>query len=98
MHPNKHLTPSNAIRGLEKLNNYNYDLWHTCMESYLQGQDLWEIVGGIKTTALTPKIIEALRKWSIKVGKAIFAKKMRVQKEKWHIREANTRKATWNTL
>lgn len=48
---------ANAMGGLEKLNNYNYDLWCTCMESYLQGQDLREIVDGIfKTTTLTPKL------------------------------------------
>lgn len=34
----------------EKLNNHNYSTWRTSMESYLQGQDLWENVGGSDTT------------------------------------------------
>lgn len=28
------------------LNKKNHNTLATCMESYLQGQDLWEVVGG----------------------------------------------------
>ncbi|KAE8675430.1 putative RING/U-box superfamily protein [Hibiscus syriacus] len=35
-----------VVGGIKKLNNKNYNTWATCMESYLQGQDLWEVVGG----------------------------------------------------
>ena len=31
---------------IEVLNNSNYKVWKTCMESYLLGEDLWDIVGG----------------------------------------------------
>jgi len=34
-----------VVGGIKKLNNKNYNTWETCMESYLQGQDLWEVVG-----------------------------------------------------
>ncbi|KAH6829301.1 hypothetical protein C2S53_011525 [Perilla frutescens var. hirtella] len=61
------------------------------MESYRQGQDLWEIIGGIETTL--PKEAEALRKWKIKVGKAMYALKTTVNKEFLeHIRAATTPK------
>lgn len=61
------ITPS-AMEDLEKLNN----LWCICMESYLQGQDIWEIGGGNETAAPAPENAEALHKWRIKVGKAIL--------------------------
>ncbi|KAL6334508.1 hypothetical protein AAG906_016061 [Vitis piasezkii] len=32
----------------KKLNNQNYNTWSTCMMSYMQGQDLWEVVNGTK--------------------------------------------------
>ncbi|XP_047312690.1 uncharacterized protein LOC124915996 [Impatiens glandulifera] len=32
--------------GLELLNQSNYRIWKTCMESYLVGEDLWDIVVG----------------------------------------------------
>lgn len=28
----------------EKLNNTNYRYWKLCIQAYLQGQDLWEII------------------------------------------------------
>ena len=39
-----------VVRGIKKLNNQNYNTWATCMKSYLQGQDLWEVVGGDEAT------------------------------------------------
>jgi Domain of unknown function (DUF4219) len=30
---------------IEKLNNYNYRDWCSYIKSYLQGQDLWDLVG-----------------------------------------------------
>ena len=35
-----------VINDIKKLNNQNYNMWTLHMESYLHGQDLWEIVGG----------------------------------------------------
>ncbi|KAK4434384.1 hypothetical protein Salat_0601200 [Sesamum alatum] len=35
-----------VICGIKKLNNNNYNSWSTCIMSYMQGQDLWEVVNG----------------------------------------------------
>ncbi|KAL4290419.1 hypothetical protein GQ457_14G005550 [Hibiscus cannabinus] len=40
------MTDLHAVGGMRKLNNDNYNTWSTCMMSYMQGQDLWEIVNG----------------------------------------------------
>uniref|UniRef100_A0A2N9F8R9 CCHC-type domain-containing protein n=1 Tax=Fagus sylvatica TaxID=28930 RepID=A0A2N9F8R9_FAGSY len=86
-----------AVGSVKKLNNQNYNTWSTCMESYLQGQDLWEIVAGSETTP--PDNDQALRKWKVKVGKAMFAIKTSIEEEMLeHIRRADTPKATWNTF
>ncbi|KAK3119631.1 hypothetical protein QOZ80_9AG0673040 [Eleusine coracana subsp. coracana] len=55
-----------ASSGIKKLNSHNYGYWKTCMESYLQGQDLWEVIEGAK--AVPPEKESALRKWRIKAG------------------------------
>ncbi|XP_077251124.1 uncharacterized protein LOC143890363 [Tasmannia lanceolata] len=48
------------LAGIETLNNTNYIHWKSCLESHLQGQDLWEIVNG--NDAETPKeLIEHIR-------------------------------------
>ncbi|KAL8159066.1 hypothetical protein V2J09_000603 [Rumex salicifolius] len=59
---------ANSTSGIEKLNNNNYTYWRSCMESYLQGQDLWETVAGASTSPpeSTPTNTEALRKWKVK--------------------------------
>lgn len=56
------------MEDLEKLNNFR----RICMESYLQGQDIWEIGGGNEIAAPAPEKAEALHEWRIKVGKAIL--------------------------
>ncbi|GJN07117.1 hypothetical protein PR202_ga24915 [Eleusine coracana subsp. coracana] len=58
-----------ASSGIKKLNSHNYGYWKTCMESYLQGQDLWEVIEGAK--AVPPEKESALRKWRIKAVKSI---------------------------
>nr|GEW18524.1 hypothetical protein VITISV_003097 [Tanacetum cinerariifolium] len=66
--------------GIKKLNNQNYNSWSTCMTSYLQGQDLWEVVNGNEVRQ--PEAEDAngvLRKWRIKAGKAMFALKTTVE-------------------
>ena len=53
-----------------------------CMESYLQGQDLWEVVGGDEATQ--PVMEDAngiLRKWKIKTSKAMFVLKTIMEEE-----------------
>ncbi|KAH6795253.1 hypothetical protein C2S52_005730 [Perilla frutescens var. hirtella] len=86
-----------VVGGMKQLNNHNYTTWETCMESYLQGQDLWEVVGGKETTP--PEKAEALRKWKIKAGKAMYALKTTVSENLLeHIRAATTPKEAWDNL
>ncbi|KAJ0112855.1 hypothetical protein Patl1_01721 [Pistacia atlantica] len=89
-----------VIGGIKKLNNKNYNTWATCMESYLQGQDLWEVVGGDEVTQ--PAVEDAngiLQKWKIKAGKAMFALKTTIEEEMLeHIRDAKTPKEVWDTF
>ncbi|KAE8681718.1 hypothetical protein F3Y22_tig00111310pilonHSYRG00060 [Hibiscus syriacus] len=89
-----------VVGGIKKLNNKNYNTWATCMESYLQGQDLWEVVGGGEVTQpATEDANGILRKWKIKVGKAMFALKTTIEEEILeHIRDAKTPKETWDTF
>ncbi|KAJ0048930.1 hypothetical protein Pint_16736 [Pistacia integerrima] len=56
------------VVGVKKLNNGNYDKWATCMESYLQGQDLWEVVGSNEVTQPEEDANGVLCKWKIIVG------------------------------
>ena len=39
--------------GIELLNQSNYKVWKTCMESYLVGEDLWDVVNGYDTSLPT---------------------------------------------
>ncbi|KAL2492437.1 Uncharacterized protein Adt_28065 [Abeliophyllum distichum] len=57
-----------VIGRMKKLNNQNYTTWQTCMKFYLQGQDLWNVVGSSEVTP--PEDAGALKKWKIKVGMA----------------------------
>ena len=60
--------------GVEKLVGTNYKYWKMCMESYLQGQDLWEMIEGADTVTPpdTPENAELRKKWRIKCGKALL--------------------------
>ncbi|KAE8732274.1 hypothetical protein F3Y22_tig00002237pilonHSYRG01326 [Hibiscus syriacus] len=89
-----------VVGGIKKLNNKNYNTWATCMESYLQGQDLWEVVGGGEVTQpATEDANGILRKWKIKAGKAMFALKTTIEEEILeHIRDAKTPKEAWDTF
>nr|CAD1834390.1 unnamed protein product [Ananas comosus var. bracteatus] len=85
--------------GIKKLNNHNFGYWQTCIESYLQGQDLWEVIGGAETTSPQKENAEVFRKWRIKAGKAMFVPKTTIEEELLeHIKEADTPKAAWDTL
>ncbi|KAJ8767457.1 hypothetical protein K2173_017501 [Erythroxylum novogranatense] len=68
--------------------------------SYLQGQDLWEVVNG--SEVMSPEIEDAngtLRKWRIKAGKAMFALKTTIEEDVLeHIRDAKTPKEAWDTF
>ncbi|KAJ7979511.1 Retrovirus-related Pol polyprotein from transposon TNT 1-94 [Quillaja saponaria] len=69
--------------GMEKLVGTNYNYWRLCMEAFLQGQDLWDLVDG--ADLVTPQDIlenvESRRKWKIKCGKVLFVLRMSVGKE-----------------
>ncbi|KAL4272543.1 hypothetical protein GQ457_13G024990 [Hibiscus cannabinus] len=90
---------ASTSNGIRKLNNHNYGYWETCIESYLQGQDLWEIVVGTDTTPPPAENAEALRKWKIKAGKALYILKTTIEEDLLeHIRDAETPKAAWENL
>nr|XP_009783311.1 PREDICTED: uncharacterized protein LOC104231940 [Nicotiana sylvestris] len=59
---------SNAQFGVEKLVGTNYKYWRMCMEAYLLGQDLWDLIVGAEADipANTPENAEPRRKWKIK--------------------------------
>ena len=65
------------IHSIRRLKHQNYNMWSTCIESYLQGQDLREIVAGGETTPF--ENAEAL--WKIKARKAMFTIKTSIEEE-----------------
>ncbi|KAI3816801.1 hypothetical protein L1987_16506 [Smallanthus sonchifolius] len=87
------------VGGVKKLNHQNYNTWATCISSYLQGQDLWEVVNGSETTQPEEDAQGALRKWKIKAGKAMFVLKTTVEEEILeHIRDSSNPKEAWDVL
>ena len=67
------------------------------MKSYLQGQDLWDVVGG--TEVNPPEDAAALKKWNIKAGKVMFVIKTTIDEEMLeHISIMETTKKSWDTF
>jgi len=88
---------SSSISGIEKLNNSNYNNWSTRMQYYLLGQDLCDIVGKSNTTP--PTNDSKLRKWNIKLGKALYVLAVTAEDELLqHIKSAKTLKEAWDNL
>ncbi|KAE8732211.1 tir-nbs resistance protein [Hibiscus syriacus] len=89
-----------VVGGIKKLNNQNYNTWATCIESYLQGQDLWKVVGGSEVTQpATKDANDVLRKWKIEAGKTTFALKTTIIEEMLeHIRDAKSPKEALDTF
>ncbi|XP_077239786.1 uncharacterized protein LOC143880697 [Tasmannia lanceolata] len=60
--------------GIELLNQSNYKISRTCMESYLVGEDLWEVVCGNAIVAPkdTQENVDVLKAWRMKNTKAEF--------------------------
>ena len=86
-----------VVSGIKKLNNQNYNTWSLHMESYLQGQDLWEIVGGNEVTP--PEDAAALKKWKIKAGKTTFAIRTTIEDDMFeHIRHTKSPNEAWDTF
>ncbi|KAL0327611.1 UNVERIFIED_CONTAM: hypothetical protein Sangu_1839100 [Sesamum angustifolium] len=88
-----------VIGGIKKLNN-NYNFWSTCIMSYMQSQDLWEVVNGNEVNPPEAEDVNGmLRKWKIKAGKAMFVLKPTIEEDVLeHIRETNTPKGAWDTF
>lgn len=88
------------IGGVKKLNHNNYNSWSTCLKSYLQGQDLWEVVKGNDTQEPARETQDgALRKWMVKAGKALFFLKTTIEDDLLdHIKDASSPKEAWDTL
>ncbi|XP_071704489.1 uncharacterized protein [Rutidosis leptorrhynchoides] len=89
------------FNGMERHVGNNYKYWKMCMEAYLQGQDLWELVAG--SDAIIPVETleqgESRRKWKIKCGKALFASRTSISKEFIeHVCDLNSPKEVWDTL
>ena len=83
---------------IEKLNNYNYRDWHTCIKSYLQSQDLWEIVGSDEIEP-PPNLTRAYMKWKVKAGRALFVLKATVDSLLSHIEDVETpTKEAWDVF
>ncbi|XP_077232082.1 uncharacterized protein LOC143866437 [Tasmannia lanceolata] len=88
---------SGSARGVEKLNDNNYNNWSVRVQFYLLGQDLWDIVGGENTTP--PTNADELKKWKIKAGKAMYILAVTIQDELLqHVKSAKTPKEAWDTL
>ncbi|KAL0378498.1 UNVERIFIED_CONTAM: hypothetical protein Sradi_3155300 [Sesamum radiatum] len=89
-----------VIGGIKKLKINNYNSWSTCIMSYMQDQDLWEVVNGNEVTQ--PEAENAngmLRKWNIKAGKAMFILKTTIEEGVLeHIHEMKTPKEAWDTF
>ncbi|KAA8538840.1 hypothetical protein F0562_025532 [Nyssa sinensis] len=85
----------------DKLVSNNYSYWKLCMEAYLQGQDLWDLISCDDAVIPedTPQNAELRRKWKIKCGKALFALRTSISQEYIeHIRDAKSPKQVWETL
>ncbi|KAJ4971777.1 hypothetical protein NE237_004876 [Protea cynaroides] len=92
---------ANSVGAIEKLTHTNYIDWKYCLESYLKGQDLWEVVNGADTNQPndSSENSEAIRKWKIKAGKTLFVLKATTQKELLdYIRDAKSPKEAWDAF
>ncbi|GMI70867.1 hypothetical protein HRI_000756000 [Hibiscus trionum] len=89
-----------AVGGMRKLNNDKYNTWSTCIMSYMQRQDMWEIVNGSeKEQPETEDANEMLTKWKIKAFKAMYALKKTLEEYMLeHIRDVKTQNEAWETF
>ena len=86
---------------MEKLVGNNYSYWKLCMEAYLQGQDLWDLIEGDDTEipADTPQNAKLRQQWKIKCGKALFTLRTLISKEYIdNVRDLKSPKQVWETL
>jgi len=100
-HPIVKMSDLQIVGGVKKLNNQNnYNSWSTCIMSYMQGQDLWDVVNGNEAAQPEAEDVHGtLRKWKIRVGKAMFILKTTVEEDVLeHIQDAKTPKEAWDTF
>ncbi|KAG6470766.1 hypothetical protein ZIOFF_071844 [Zingiber officinale] len=87
--------------GLELLNQSNYRIWKTCMESYLVGEDLWDVVStnGVVAPANIIENAEAFKKWKQQNAKAEFVLKRSISHGIFeHIIGCESAREIWQTL
>ncbi|XP_074577527.1 uncharacterized protein LOC141833932 [Curcuma longa] len=87
--------------GMMLLNQSNYRIWKTCMESYLVGEDLWDVVvaDGVVAPENAPAKAEALKNWKQRNAKAEFVLKRSISYEIFeHIMGCASAREIWNTL
>jgi len=87
--------------GIEVLNQSNYKVWRTCMESYLVGEDLWDVVDGINTTSPTDEQgnADAFKRWKQLNAKMEFVLKRSISHGLFdHIMRCNSAHEIWRTL
>ncbi|KAK8579228.1 hypothetical protein V6N12_069557 [Hibiscus sabdariffa] len=92
---------SNTQNDVEKLVGASYKYWRMCMEGFLQGQDLWDLVIGANAAIPTDiqENVEARRKLKIKCGKVLFTLHTPISNEFIdHVRDVNSPKQLWETL
>ncbi|XP_021893627.1 uncharacterized protein LOC110811421 isoform X2 [Carica papaya] len=89
-----------AQYGIDKLVGTNYKYRRMSMKAYLQGQDLWELVGvQAAIPEDTPENTEPWRKWKIKCNKALFALTTSISEEFIdHVHDITSPKEVWETL
>ncbi|KAK9027886.1 hypothetical protein V6N11_067707 [Hibiscus sabdariffa] len=86
---------ANAQYSVEKLVDTNYKYLRMCMEAYLLGQDLWDLIfcANTEIPVDTPGNAEPRRKWKIKCGKALFNLRTLIRREFIdHVRDVNSPK------
>jgi len=87
--------------GIEVLNQSNYKVWRTCMESYLIDEDLWDVVNGSNTTSLTYEQgnADTFKRWKQLNAKAEFVLKRSISHSLFdHIMRCNSAHEIWRTL
>ncbi|XP_077237213.1 uncharacterized protein LOC143878884 [Tasmannia lanceolata] len=87
--------------GIELLNQSNYKIWRTCMESYLVGEDLWEVVCGnaVVVPEDTQENGDVLKAWRMKNAKAEFLLKRSISHGLFeHVIECKSASEIWITL
>ncbi|CAM8881464.1 unnamed protein product [Rhodiola kirilowii] len=88
-----------SVSAMEKLNEYNYRDWKSCMKSYLREYDLCEIVAGSETSPPSKEKKDEYKKWDMKAGRALYAIKTTIDKSLLaRIEDAKTPKEAWDTL